>query len=55
MSAKVALAVAMSAVKHGVSRPCVFSTFQHDGDEARMSELLRKMRWEPGYLPIVAM
>ncbi len=55
VSGKVALAVAMSAVKHGVSRPCVFSTFQHEGDEARMSELLRKMRWDPEYLPIVAM
>ena len=55
VSAKVALAVAMSAVEHGVSRPCVFSTFQHEGDDARMSELLRKMRWDPEYLPIVAM
>jgi malate dehydrogenase (oxaloacetate-decarboxylating) len=55
VSAKVALAVAMSAVENGVSRPCVFSTFQHEGDEARMRELLRKMRWEPEYLPIVAM
>ncbi len=55
VSGKVALAVAMSAVEHGVSRPCVFSTFQHEGDEARMSELLRRMRWEPEYLPIVSM
>ncbi len=55
VSGKVALAVAMSAVEHGVSRPCVFSSFQHEGDEARMSELLRKMRWDPEYLPIVAM
>ncbi len=55
VSRKVALAVAMSAVKHGVSRPCVFSTFQHEGDDARMNELLRKMRWDPEYLPLVAM
>ncbi len=55
VSAKVALAVAMSAVSNGVSRPCVFSTFQHEGDEARMAELLRKMRWDPDYLPMVAM
>ncbi len=55
VSGKVALSVAMSAVEHGVSRPCVFSTFQHEGDEARMHELLRKMRWDPEYLPIVAM
>ena len=55
VSGKVALAVAMSAVENRVSRPCVFSTFQHEGDEARMNELLRKMRWDPDYLPIVAM
>ncbi|MBU0945931.1 MAG: NAD-dependent malic enzyme [Proteobacteria bacterium] len=55
VSSKVALAVALSAVENGVSRPCVFSTFQHEGDEARMRELLRKMRWEPEYLPLVAM
>ncbi len=55
VSGKVALAVAMSAVENGVSRPCVFSTFQHEGDETRMNELLRKMRWDPEYLPIVAM
>ncbi|MEN8199289.1 MAG: NAD-dependent malic enzyme [Thermodesulfobacteriota bacterium] len=55
VSGKVAVAVAMSAVEHQVSRPCVFSTFQHEGDEARMHELLRKMRWDPEYLPIVAM
>ncbi len=55
VSSKVALAVAMAAVEHGVSRPCVFSTFQHEEDEARMGELLRKMRWDPEYLPIVAM
>ncbi|MFH0781059.1 MAG: oxaloacetate-decarboxylating malate dehydrogenase [Pseudomonadota bacterium] len=52
---KVALAVAMSAVKHGVSRPCVYSDFQHDNDEARMKKLIDRMRWEPEYLPLVAM
>lgn len=55
VSGKVALAVAMSAVENGVSRPCVFSNFGHEGDEARMAELLRKIRWDPVYLPIVAM
>ena len=55
VSNKVALAVAMSAVENGVSRPCVFSTFQHEGDETRMNELLHKMRWNSDYLPIVAM
>lgn len=55
VSNKVALAVAMSAVKNERSRPCVFSTFQHENDESRMRELLKKMRWEPNYLPLVAM
>lgn len=52
---KVALAVAMSAVKHGVSRPCVYSDFQHDNDEARMKKLIDRLRWKPEYLPLVAM
>lgn len=55
VSLKVALAVAMSAVENGVSRPCVFSDFQHENDEQRMKELIRKMRWEADYLPLVAM
>lgn len=55
VSLKVALAVAMAAVEEGVSRPCVFSDFQHEKDEQRMKELIRKMRWEPDYLPLVAM
>ncbi len=52
---KVALAVAMTAVKHGVSRPCVYSDFQHDNDEARMKKLIDRIRWKPEYLPLVAM
>ena len=55
VSLKVALAVAMNAVEKGVSRPCVFSDFQHEKDEQRMKKLIRKMRWEPDYLPLVAM
>lgn len=55
ISQKVALAVAMTAVELGVSRPCVFSDFQHDNDEQRMNELIKKMRWDPDYLPLVAM
>lgn len=55
VSNKVALAVAMCAVRHGVSRPCVFSSFQHEGEESRMRELITRMRWEPHYLPIVPM
>lgn len=55
VSNKVALAVAMCAVRHGVSRPCVLSSFQHQGEESRMWELITRMRWEPQYLPIVPM
>ena len=55
VSNKVALAVAMSAVEHGLSRPCVFSSFQHQEDESRMRELIVKMRWEPQYLPLIPM
>ncbi|EKD36064.1 MAG: hypothetical protein ACD_75C01655G0001 [uncultured bacterium] len=52
---KVALAVAMSSVAKGVSRPCVYSDFQHDKDEARMKKLIDRIRWKPEYLPLVAM
>ena len=52
---KVALAVAMCAVRMGVSRPCVFSGFQHQSEESRMWELITRMRWLPQYLPIVPM
>jgi malate dehydrogenase (oxaloacetate-decarboxylating) len=55
VSLKVALAVAMCAVREGVSRPCVYSRFKHENDEARMKELITKMRWNPDYLPLVAM
>lgn len=52
---KVAVAVAMCSVKNGVSRPCVYSDFQHDKDEARMKKLIDRIRWKPEYLPLVAM
>ncbi len=52
---KVALAVAMCAVEEGVSRPCVFSEYQHQNDEQRMKVLIKKMQWHPDYLPLVAM
>jgi len=55
VSNTVALEVAKCAVAHGVSRPCVFSSFQHGGEEARMRELIKKMRWEPNYLPLIPM
>ncbi len=52
---KVACAVGECAIRMGVSRPCSFSTFQHNDDPVRLDELIRKMRWEPNYLPLVAM
>ena len=55
VSQKVALAVAMCAVREGVSRPCVFSRFKHESDEAKMKTLIARMRWEPDYLPLIAM
>jgi malate dehydrogenase (oxaloacetate-decarboxylating) len=52
---KVALVVAMCAVKNGVSRPCVYSDFQHNNDEARMRKIIDRIRWNPEYLPLVSM
>jgi malate dehydrogenase (oxaloacetate-decarboxylating) len=52
---KVALAVAMCAVRKGVSRPCVYSDFQHNNDEARMRKIIDRIRWNPEYLPLVSM
>lgn len=55
VSLRVALEVAMAAVDAGVSRPCVSSSFQHENDRSRMKELIKKMRWDPDYLPLTAM
>ena len=55
VAVKVALAVAMCAVEKGVSRPCVYSDFQHNDEQARMRTLIERMRWNPEYLPLVSM
>ena len=55
VSLKVALAVGESAIRNGVSRRCAFSSFQHEDDPVRLLELIRRMRWQPHYLPLVAM
>ena len=55
VSLKVAQAVGESAIQLGVSRNCAFSTFQHQNDPTRLRELIRKIRWAPDYLPLVAM
>jgi len=55
ISLKVAQAVGESAIALGVSRNCAFSSFQHHDDPTRLKELIRKIRWIPDYLPLVAM
>lgn len=55
VSIKVAQAVGEAAIAAGASRPCAFSTFQHQNDPVRLQQLVRHFRWQPGYLPLVAM
>ncbi len=55
VSLKVAQAVGEAAIANGVSRSCAFANFQHQNDPTRLKELVRKMRWSPDYLPLVAM
>ena len=55
VSLKVAQAVGETAIQKGVSRPPAFSSFKHENDPARLNELIRRMRWEPDYLPLVPM
>ncbi|XCN71834.1 MAG: NAD-dependent malic enzyme [Candidatus Electrothrix aestuarii] len=55
ISIKVAQAVGEAAIAAGVSRPCAFSTFQHNNDPVRLQKLIRNFRWQPAYLPLVAM
>ncbi|GAB4337881.1 MAG: NAD-dependent malic enzyme [Desulfobulbaceae bacterium] len=55
VSLQVAMAVGETAIRLGISRPCAFSSFQHNNDPARLNTLIRKMRWEPDYIPLVAM
>jgi malate dehydrogenase (oxaloacetate-decarboxylating) len=53
VSRKVALAVGGAAIKKGVSRPCVFSSYWHENDEERLETLIDKMQWSPQYLPLI--
>jgi len=55
VSLKVAQAVGEAAITLGVSRPCAFSSFQHNNESTRLNELIRRIRWEPDYLPLVGM
>ena len=51
VAVKVALAVAMCAVEKGVSRPCVYSDFQHNNDEARMRTIIDGSGGIPNIFP----
>jgi len=55
ISLRVAQAVGESAIRLGISRNCAFSHYQHQNDPARLKMLIRKMRWAPEYIPLVAM
>lgn len=50
---KVAVAVGRAAIQKGVSRPCAFSSFQHNNDEDRLARLIENMMWTPAYLPLI--
>jgi malate dehydrogenase (oxaloacetate-decarboxylating) len=53
VSLQVAFAVGEVAIREGVSRLCVFSSFQPNNDIDRLKELISKMRWRPTYLPLI--
>ncbi|MBU0481210.1 MAG: NAD-dependent malic enzyme [Proteobacteria bacterium] len=55
VSRKVALAVGQAAIRQGVSRPCVFSSYWHENSEEKLAVLIEKMRWKPEYLPLVSL
>jgi malate dehydrogenase (oxaloacetate-decarboxylating) len=55
VSLQVAFAVGEVAIQEGMSRLCVFSSFQHNNDIERLKELISKMRWRPTYLPLIPM
>lgn len=52
---RVALEVAMCAVEKGMSRPCVYTDFQHNNDQVRMAKIIDRIRWKPEYLPLIPM
>ncbi|MFC1837729.1 NAD-dependent malic enzyme [Thermodesulfobacteriota bacterium] len=49
----VAFEVGFAAISEGVSGPCAFSKFKHKNDPERLKTLIKKMRWEPDYIPLV--
>jgi malate dehydrogenase (oxaloacetate-decarboxylating) len=53
VSNSVAFAVGLAAIRDGVSGPCAFSKFKHRNDPKLLKKLIKKMRWEPHYLPLL--
>jgi len=53
VSHQVAEAVGMAAIQGGVAGRCAYSRFQHENDPERFKILVDRMRWLPGYLPLV--
>ncbi len=53
VSLAVAREVGKCAIETGVSGLCVYSSFQHNNDPARLTTLIEKMRWEPKYVPLI--
>jgi malate dehydrogenase (oxaloacetate-decarboxylating) len=53
VSLAVALAVGEAAITLGVARPCMYSTYQHEGKRERLQHLVERMGWQPKYLPLV--
>ena len=50
----VAHAVALCAVEQGVSRQCAYADYDHKNEDIRLRNLIKGMRWEPNYLPLIA-
>ncbi|MCK4838789.1 MAG: NAD-dependent malic enzyme [Desulfobulbaceae bacterium] len=55
ISLRVAQAVGRSAIRQGVCRPCVFSSYWHENNEEKLDLLVERMRWQPEYLPLAAL
>ncbi len=55
VSREVAYAVGETAIREGVGRLCVYSSFQHNNDIERLRKLIDNMCWKPHYLPLIPM
>ena len=50
---KVAFSVGSAAIRKNTSAPYAFGDFQHENDEERIKTLIKKMSWDPAYLPLI--